>query len=63
MKVLITGACSGIAFLTGISLNERGHTVYMTTHTEKQRITLENKLMSMNIHNTIKYTKIVLKRT
>lgn len=50
MKVLITGACSGIAFLTGISLNERGHTVYMTTHTEKQRITLENKLMSMNIH-------------
>lgn len=51
MKVLITGACSGIAFLTGISLNERGHTVYMTTHTEKQKITLESKLKFMNIHD------------
>lgn len=36
MKVLITGARSGIAFLTGITLASRGHFVYMTTHTAKE---------------------------
>lgn len=36
MKVLITGARSGIAFLTGITLASRGHFIYMTTHTTKQ---------------------------
>ena len=36
MKVLITGARSGIGFLTGITLASRGHFVYMTTHTRKE---------------------------
>ncbi len=37
VKVLITGAESGIGFLTGITLSDRGHIVYMTTHTEKEK--------------------------
>jgi len=36
MKVLITGARSGIGFLTGITLANRGHFVYMTTHTKEE---------------------------
>ena len=36
MKILITGARSGIGFLTGITLASRGHFVYMTTHTSKE---------------------------
>lgn len=36
MKVLITGARSGIAFLTGITLANRNHFVYMTTHTKEE---------------------------
>jgi len=36
MKILITGARSGIGFLTGITLASRGHFVYMTTHTNKE---------------------------
>jgi len=41
MKILITGARSGIAFLTGITLAYRGHFVYMTTHTKKEAIRLK----------------------
>ena len=36
MKILITGARSGIAFLTGITLASRNHFVYMTTHTKEE---------------------------
>ena len=41
MKILITGARSGIAFLTGITLASRGHFVYMTTHTNEEAIRLK----------------------
>ena len=51
MKVLITGSTSGIGFLTGITLNARKHTVYMTTHTANQLENLNNRLGSMNIKN------------
>lgn len=51
MKVLITGATSGIGFLTGITLNERKHIVYMTTHTTEQLENLNKRLESMNIKN------------
>lgn len=36
MKILITGARSGIGFLTGITLASRNHFVYMTTHTKEE---------------------------
>lgn len=49
MNILITGATSGIGFLTGISLADRGHKVFMTTHTEKQLKTLNNKIKNINI--------------
>lgn len=41
MKILITGARSGIAFLTGITLASRGHFVYMTTHTNSEAHSLK----------------------
>lgn len=41
MKILITGARSGIAFLTGITLASRNHFVYMTTHTKEEAIKLK----------------------
>lgn len=49
MKVLITGACSGIGFLTGITLADRKHEVIMTTHTEEQLKTLNFKLKKLNL--------------
>ena len=36
MKILITGARSGIGFLAGITLASRNHFVYMTTHTKEE---------------------------
>lgn len=36
MKVLITGAAGGIGLLTALTLAERHHLVYLTTHTEKE---------------------------
>lgn len=44
MKILITGACSGIGFLTGITLAYRKHEVIMATHTQEQLESLKNKL-------------------
>lgn len=49
MKILITGARSGIAFLTGITLAYRGHFVYMTTHTKEEAIKLKEIVDSMNL--------------
>ena len=49
MKILITGARSGIAFLTGITLAYRGHFVYMTTHTKDEATKLKEIVDSMNL--------------
>ena len=44
MKILITGATSGIGFALAKKLSSRNHTVYITTHTEKQRRTVNEKI-------------------
>ena len=49
MKILITGARSGIAFLTGITLASRNHFVYMTTHTEKEAKRLKEIINALDL--------------
>ncbi len=49
MKILITGARGGIAFLTGITLASRGHFVYMTTHTSEEAIRLKEITDALNL--------------
>ena len=44
MKILITGARSGIAYQVGIRLASLGHFVYLTVHLEKELVTLEEKV-------------------
>ncbi|MGN1268635.1 MAG: SDR family NAD(P)-dependent oxidoreductase [Candidatus Aphodocola sp.] len=44
MKILITGAASGIAYLTALTLVERKHEVYLTCHTQKQVKMVKEKL-------------------
>lgn len=44
MRVLITGAASGIAYEVGKELSRRGHLVYFTTHTVEQLYHLKEKL-------------------
>lgn len=49
MRILITGASSGIAFLTGCVLSDRGHFVYMTCKTDTEVKELEKKLDYLNL--------------
>lgn len=44
MKILITGAASGIGYLTALTLAKRGHDVYLTCHTKNQVDTVKKKL-------------------
>ena len=44
MKILITGASSGIGFSLAKELSRRKHTVYITTHTENQKETVKKKI-------------------
>ena len=44
MRILITGATSGIGYKLGCELARRGHTVYMCTHTMKELFCLKKKL-------------------
>ncbi len=65
MKILITGASSGIGFLSGCVLASRGHNVYMTTKTEEEAKVLREKIdylqLNVNIFKldiTVEYKKI-----
>lgn len=49
MKILITGATSGIGFDTGTSLIKKGHFVYFTVHREKQVKSVVEKLKELDL--------------
>lgn len=49
MKILITGAASGIGFDTGVSLIKKGHFVYFTVHREKQVKSVVDRLKQLEI--------------
>lgn len=49
MKILITGATSGIGFHTGIHLLKRGHFVYFTVHRKEQIKTVVEKLKELDL--------------
>ena len=49
MKILITGATSGIGFDTGVELINRGHFVYFTVHRKTQIKTVLEKLKELDI--------------
>ena len=51
MKILITGATSGIAYLTALTLAQRGHEIYLTCHNLNQVEIVKEKIKSFkNIH-------------
>ena len=49
MKILITGATSGIGFDTGVELIRRGHFVYFTVHRDLQVKTVVDKLKELDL--------------
>lgn len=55
MKILITGAAGGIAYLTALTLAERKHEVYLTCHTEKECKNVQEKVKD---YSNIKVMKI-----
>ena len=60
MKILITGAAGGIAYLTALTLAERKHMVYLTCHTKNQVKTVKEKLVNIkNIIDFIEYFKYI----
>lgn len=61
MKILITGASSGIAFLTGCVLIDRGHFVYMTCKTDVEVEELNKKLDYLNLSAKVLKLDITLK--
>lgn len=58
VKVLITGATSGIGYATALKLLERNHFVYFTVHKEKEVKTLREKLTFQNIINNYEVLKL-----
>jgi len=44
MNILITGASSGIGFLSGLVLASRGHKIYMSTKTDEEAYILKEKV-------------------
>ncbi len=51
MKVLITGAGSGIGLLTALVLAERHHYVYLATHTQKEADKVKKLIHAMHYDN------------
>lgn len=49
MRILITGATSGIGYKLGVELAKRGHIVYMCTHTVEELFYLREKLKRDNV--------------
>lgn len=50
MKILITGARSGIAYQVALKLAQNGHLVYLTTHTNNQAIAINKKIKSLKLN-------------
>lgn len=47
MRILITGATSGIGFELAKQLSKRGHVVYITAHTREQYKQLKSKIKEL----------------
>lgn len=50
MRILITGAAGGIGFDLAQKLSERGHVVYITTHTKSQLNEVKDKILKMKLN-------------
>lgn len=50
MRILITGATSGIGFDLAKSLSKKGHSVYITVHKNEQLKVLKKKLKDLNLN-------------
>lgn len=49
MKILITGATSGIGFRVGVDLIKKGHFIYFTTHYDKEIMTAKDRLKELGL--------------
>lgn len=58
MKILITGAASGIGFDTGVELIKKGHFVYFTVHREQQVKTVVDKLKKLELLENVSIFKL-----